>query len=304
MFQDPLLAFGSNGLLKSDEFEQIWMALFDSSPKDASCGRPHKLQGSDSDLIRVDSFLVRDRGFLPELCRPESWFVASARIDPCRLRSRVVNRSVSDILRCSKDGKYSEIRFVFQPVVKHDRGSFFPDAALHVAFSITDREPLKSAWRELVDKNDNGLSKNFFKLIRTHARFNDASLFISGRGLERWTFARANFNQGLWIKDQLAHGRLHESLSDADLESGSVRTSFAEHRAKFSDSDFLDPLRTHPLQGSCVSCHLAQKGRPDRLFRQLGWGLSGEGIVSERVRSEAHYAAQELNLWEHGVDRK
>jgi hypothetical protein len=122
------------------------------------------------------------------------------------------------------------------------------------------------------------------------------SLFLGGAGLERWTFARVVFSRGQWTRDRLAHGGYYESFSDADLGTGVVRTQRPAGEETLAAHDFLNPLRVHPLQGSCAACHLAERGSAERIFRQLGWGLAGESIISQRVRAEANLAAKELQL--------
>lgn len=290
------VAFGEGGILTRAEFNSVWQSLFGVLPTDSACGRPQKITGLDADLLKDDSFLVQQRGFNPELCRAENWFVASARIDPCRIRIGTKNKSRKEILNCSQNGRYTEVRFVVQPVLKHDRGVFFPDAAFHLAFTIKDIKRTLHRWKSLSLAQSKRPHSDFFKWLRKNSMPNDVSLFVSGPGLERWSFARAVFKEQTWMKDQLAHGGFHESLSDADLNAGTVRTDVGTAAPSTSPEDFLNPLKLTPLQLSCVGCHLAQAGRPVRNFRQLGWGLSGEPVVSLRVLAEAVYASEEIEI--------
>lgn len=292
-------AVGEGALLSSLEFDSVWNGLFGMPSADLACGRPRKITGLDSDLLRQDAFLVRERGFLPELCDPKSWFIASVRLDPCRVRRGRENTERDALQSCSQNGKYSEVRFVLQPVLRHDRGHFFPDAALHFAFSLNDISQVAQLWQNVVSKSakfnwmgEHSIVQKIRKLSRPH----DVSLFLSGPGLERWTFARLVFKNGGWIKDALSHGGYHESLSDAELNSPGIRTLRLAAEHKFTSAEFLDPLQTTPLQGSCVGCHLAERNRAARNFRQFGWGLSGEVVVSERTRAEAVFAARELQV--------
>ena len=292
-------AIGEGALLSSLEFNSVWNGLFGMPPTDPTCGRPKKVTGLDSEMLGRDAFLVQERGFLPELCDPKSWFVASVRLDPCRVRHGRENTDREALQSCSQNGKYSEVRFVLQPVLKHDRGHFFPDAALHLAFSLNDISQVVQLWQDVVSKGaksnwigEHGIVQKIRKLTRPH----DVSVFLSGPGLERWTFARLVFKNGEWIKDALPHGGNHESLSDAELNSPGIRTPRPAAEHKFTSAEFLDPLKTTPLQGSCVGCHLAQSNRAARAFRQFGWGLSGEVVVSERTRAESAFAARELRV--------
>lgn len=223
------------------------------------------------------------------MCRPEAWFVSSMRIDPCRLRLESENKTRADIHKCSREGKFSEIRFVLQPIEKTDRGPVFPDVALHLSYSLADLKDAARIWRA-------GKTEEIISYVKTKGEPNDVSLFLGGAGLERWTFARVIFFGKKWMRDRLPHGGYYESLSDAELGGGVVRTLRASNEPQLSDSELLKPLSIHPLQGSCVSCHLAGRGRSSRIFRQLGWGLAGEPLVSERVRAEAVFAAKELQL--------
>jgi hypothetical protein len=293
-------AVGKQGILSAVEFSDVWHAFFGDLPTDARCGSILATSGSDAELIKMDAFLVKERGFSGLLCDPQSWYIASARLDPCRVRAGAPNRDSAAVLSCAQKGKYSEIRFVLQPVGHHDRGVYFPDAALHLAFSIDPQGTLVPLWKNVLQSEAKETTLKFSALLdalKHDAKRNDASLFISGAGLERWTFARIQFENGRWRRDPLFHGSFYESISDADAVSGQTRTSLPEREAARDASEFLNPLKVHPLQGSCVGCHLAERGRPVRLFRQLGWGLQGEPVVSSRVRAEAELSAGELNLF-------
>lgn len=282
-------AVGPNQLFSSEEFSALWSSFFSGTMADSSCGKPLELKGSDQQLIAEDRFLVRLRGFRESVCRAESWYISAMRMDPCRIRLEKENSTASDIEKCSKDGKFKEVRFVLQPVEKTDRGLVYPDVALHVAVSLPALERVASVWRT-------ASSEQIVSMVRRHGAWNDVSLFLGGAGLERWTFARVKFNKGVWHRDALAHGGFYESISDAEADGGSVRTARPENELKLDDRQLMNPLAINPLQGSCIQCHLAEKGRPVRLFRQLGWGLSGEFVVSQRVKAEAEFSARELNI--------
>lgn len=284
-------AIGESQLLSKSDFDSLWQTFFDEPMSFPKCGSPKELQGSDAHLIERDSFLVQLRGFRSSICSIESWFVASLRIDPCRVRLGKENKSLKAIQKCSEQGKFSEVRVVLQPVEKTDRGNIYPDVALHLAYTIPEFSKLSRIW--------NSSSPNeLIAKLRKDGIWNDASLFLGGAGLERWTFARALFEKGRWRRDKLPHGGFFESISDADLVGGSTRTQRPSNERSLTRAQILKPLLTHPLQGSCVSCHLAEDNRPARLFRQLGWGLSGEEVVSARVKAEAEFAARELNVIE------
>jgi hypothetical protein len=210
-------------------------------------------------------------------------------MDPCRIRLEKENSTVSGIEKCSQDGKFKEVRFVLQPVEKTDRGYVFPDVALHVAVSLPALEKVAGVWRT-------ASSAQIVSMVRRYGVWNDVALFIGGAGLERWTFARVKFNKGVWNRDALAHGGYYESISDVEADGGSVRTARPENEPKLDEAQLMNPLAINPLQGSCIQCHLAEKDRPVRLFRQLGWGLSGEFVVSRRVKAEAEFSARELNI--------
>lgn len=292
-------AVGRQGVFTAAEFATVWRVFFGARPEDGSCGAVHSISSSERELIHADAFLVKERGFSRSLCDPQAWFIASARIDPCRLRMGEMSGDAAAVSRCAQGGKYSEIRFVLQPVGRHDRGAFFPDAALHVAFSIDPRGRVARAWKTLVRgsrKESGARFSEFLSVLKKESRRNDVSIFVAGAGLERWSFARVKFDGQQWQRDRLFHGGFHESISDADVSQGQLRTALPEKESVFTASDFLDPLKVNPLQGSCVGCHLAEGGRPSRLFRLLGWGLEGEPVVSVRVQREAQQSAHELNL--------
>lgn len=282
-------AVGAQRVLSAGEFSSVWRALFNSDADSPQCGAAKDLRKTDAAWIAEDAFLVQLRGFRSSICKAQAWYVASMRLDPCRTRLSRENKSSAEIDKCSQKGKFSEVRFVLQPAEKTDRGYIFPDAALHVAFTITDQKKLMNAWRSRAPEQ-------LIKLVRENGKFNDISLFISGGGLERWSFARIVHSDGVWQRDRLAHGGYYESLSDADLNSEVVKTQRPKSEREFSPADFLNPLMVHPLQGSCIGCHVAEQGRPARLFRLFGWGLAGEPVVSARVRAEAEFAAKELQI--------
>jgi hypothetical protein len=293
-------AFGAGALFSVDDFERVWTALYGESPHLPSCGQPKVVTGSERALVEADSFLVAMRGFLPELCKADSWYVSSMRLDPCRIRLGKENHSLADVQRCAQDGKFSEIRFVLQPVLKHDRGFFFPDVALHAAFSFRNFSKAISIWESWNSSEPKSRWKRpqgFFEAVRRHSFPNDVSLFISGAGQERWTFARVINNGRQWTKDKLFHGGFHESLTDAEPDSVGLRTSPATGVRVFSQREFLEPLSSTPLQGSCIGCHLAPPGRAARAFRHFGWGLAGEPVVSARVFAEAEFASRELKFF-------
>lgn len=294
-----LPAIGDAQLLSKPEFESLWQTFFAEPIASPRCGSPRELQGSDAQLIEQDSFLVQLRGFRSSICSTDSWFVSSLRIDPCRIRLGKENKSLKDIQKCSLQGKFSEVRVVLQPVEKTDRGNIYPDVALHLAYTVPEFSKFSRIW-------NSSTPKEIIGKLRKDGIWNDASLFMGGAGLERWTFARARFAEGQWTRDRLPHGGFFESISDADLVGKSVKTKRPSHEnaQTLTQAQLLNPLLTHPLQGSCVSCHLAEINRPVRLFRQLGWGLSGETIVSTRVKAEAEFAARELNLIQKNLLKK
>ncbi len=285
-------AVGENRLLSADQFEKIWGAFFFGEKSQSPlCGSPRETGQSDSYWMERDAFLVHMRGFRPSLCKQEAWFVASMRLDPCRLRLGRENKTQKDVHACSRSGEFNEVRFVLQPVEKTDRGYIFPDAALHLAYSIPNLKETAKVWRS-------STPSRVISFVKEHGRPTEASLFLGGAGVERWTFARLKFSAGTWLRDALPHGGFYESLTDADLSaSGQIRTQRPAGEQKFTDAQLLNPLQINPLQGSCISCHLAGRERSSRLFRQLGWGLSGENVVSDRVRAEAEFAARELNIF-------
>lgn len=285
----PLPAVGPRELLSTNEFERLWSVFFAEKSSSSRCGLPQSLEKSDAHWINLDSFLVEKRGFRKSICKPQSWYVAAMRIDPCRLRVGQENKTIAEIESCSRGGVYSEVRFVLQAVEKTERGFIFPDAALHLSFSIPRMASLAKKWRQKKPLE-------IISEIKNTGRWNDASLFLGGAGLERWTFARARFEAGQWKKDVLPHGGFFESLSDADLHPSSVRTQRPQNESKFSTTQLLAPLQINPLQGSCVDCHLADSKRPPRLFRQMGWGFQGESVVSARVQAESFFAARELEV--------
>ncbi|MEN9809529.1 MAG: hypothetical protein RLZZ488_1096 [Pseudomonadota bacterium] len=282
---------GAQQVLSTAEFSSVWRALFASEAESSDCGAAKDLRKSDEAWIAQDAFLVQLRGFRSSICKAQAWYVASMRLDPCRMRLNRENKSSADIHSCSQNGKFSEVRFVLQPVEKTDHGYIFPDAALHVAFTVTDLKKIMKAWRSQTPEQ-------LIKLVRDNGKFNDISLFIGGGGLERWSFARIAHTDGIWKRDRLAHGGYYESLSDAELNSVAVKTQRPKSEKEFSPAEFLNPLKVHPLQGSCIGCHVAEQGRPARLFRMFGWGLAGEPVVSARLRAEAEFAAKELQILE------
>jgi hypothetical protein len=281
-------AVGQDKVLSGDEFSKLWKAFFFNEQLSSPlCGAVRELALTDAQLIEQDRFLVFERGFRKSVCQPSSWFVSSMRIDTCRVRLGHGNKNKFQLRKCSQDGKYSEIRIVIQPVEKTDRGSVFPDTAMHLAFSVPNLNEAARVWRSR--KADKIIS-----YLKKKAVPNDVSLFLGGAGLERWTFARLVYSGGLWVKDKLPHGGYFESFSDADLGAGVIRTQRPAAEPALTDTDLLNPLRVHPLQGSCFSCHMAGHAPAGRMFRHLGWGLSGESVVSPRVRAEADLAAREL----------
>lgn len=286
-----LPAVGEQRVLSAGEFSSVWRAIFSLDAKSPECGAAKDLRKSDSAWIAQDAFLVQLRGFRPSICKAEAWYVASMRLDPCRTRLERANKSSADVHTCSQQGKFSEVRFVLQPAEKTDRGYVFPDAALHVAITITNLKKVMNAWRSQTPEQ-------LIKLVKVNGKFNDVSLFIGGSGLERWSFARVINSAGAWQRDRLAHGGYYESLSDAELNAVVAKTQRPKGEKVFLSEEFLSPLKVHPLQGSCIECHIAEQGRPTRLFRMFGWGLAGEPVVSARVRAEAEFAAKELQILE------
>jgi hypothetical protein len=194
-----------------------------------------------------------------------------------------------------------------QPVGQHDRGYYFPDAALHVSFSASDMKATSQRWRQVFIANQNSrraLSVEAVQSVLRDLKENDAALMFADAGQARWTFARAEFVSGGWKKVPLAHGGLHESMSDAEISGQTTRTQTKSPIPRQSSDEMFDPLKTHPLNGSCIECHLADSQRPARAFRQLGWGLGGEKIVSRRTVEESRFSAAELNvLWSGELDR-
>jgi len=285
-------AVGQNRLLSSDQFDKIWSAFFFGEKSQSPlCGSPRETGHTDSYWMERDAFLVHLRGFRPSLCKQEAWFVASMRLDPCRLRLGRENKSVKDVHVCSRGGEFNEVRFVLQPFEKTDRGYIFPDAALHLAYLTSNLKETAKIWRS-------SPPSRLITFVKKHGRPTEAALFLGGAGVERWTFARLKFSSGTWMRDALPHGGFYESLTDAELSaSGQVRTRRPAGERKFTDAQLLKPLQINPLQGSCISCHLAGREPSARVFRQLGWGLSGENVVSDRTRAEAEFAAHELNIF-------
>lgn len=292
-------AFGANGVFTEHSFSEIWQSFMDELPVAATCGRVRSVAASDARLIAQDKSLVQERGFSDVLCNPANWYVSALRLDPCRIRSGRGNRSQKDIVSCARNGLFSEIRLVVQPVGRHNRGLFFPDAALHLSFSIPKIELAASRWRQLLGAQAVGpqsVTAGSLKSLLTGLNPHDAALLISDMGQSRWTFSRAEWVNGRWSRVKLNHGGWHESLSDASLMPHTLQTVRPNESVPSREEDLLDPLRTHPLQGSCVHCHLAGERRPARQFRHLGWGLSGESILSQRTLAEARFAAQELGI--------
>ncbi|MFZ9519054.1 MAG: hypothetical protein ACO3A4_01120 [Silvanigrellaceae bacterium] len=294
---NALPVIGANRLFTKDEFNQLWSTFFSSPINSPDCGKPLDLKGSDRKLIAEDLFLVKLRGFRESICNPESWYISAMRIDPCRIRVLKENRSRSAIKSCSMNGKFQELRFVLQPVENTDRGLVFPDVALHVALSFGKFEQILKVWRD-------ARPEKIVSAARRLGVWNDVALFLGGAGLERWTFSRVKFVEGKWQQDRLAHGGFHESLSDAEADGTSVQTDRPADEPRLSDVQLMNPMLINPLQGSCIQCHLADKNRPVRVFRQLGWGLSGEPVVSARVLKESRFSASELNIIGNGKSPK
>jgi hypothetical protein len=287
----PAIGAESHNLFSLRAFDHLWRSFFGTSLSDSSCGLPQRIDADDAKIISNDEFLVHLRGFRKSICKSSAWHVASMRIDPCRIRQKTENKNVVDIKKCSLNGKFSEVRFVLQPVEETDRGPIYPDAAMHVAFSLHDIMKFKEIWTQKRKK-----PQELIAAVKKYGRLNDVSLFISGGGLERWSFARVVFSNGHWTQDKLAHGGFFESLSDADGKLSLVRTPPRSADSRFTQDDFLNPLRVSPLNGSCLSCHLTDSDKGLRQFRQLGWGLSGEPVASRRLLAEAEEAAKELNI--------
>lgn len=293
-------AVGPDALLTDEEFSQIWSSFFGYPPSDPECGHSMESDGQDDSLIDGDMFLVKTRGFRREICSPAAWQVASLRIDPCRKRRDHENHSKAQILECSEGGRYFEVRYVLQPIVKTRIGTIFPDAALHLSFTLL--EPNLAAkswldWRSMAVPARGEQFKDLMNQLRLKSRFNDAALMVAGAGLERWTFARSLFQNGTWKLDKLSHGGHFESITDASLTSSSYRTKHPEISVAPTSADLLSPMRIRPTDGSCISCHLADGNRPVRQFRQLGWGLQGEPIVSKRLLAEGRFSAKELQIF-------
>lgn len=309
-------AVGPQGIFSAEEFSKLWLSFFGESASPAMnpsaaalkpttatlratpspvsqarslCGGVKEIGQSDAHWIARDGFLVHLRGFRSSVCEPKSWFVASMRLDPCRVRLNKENKTKSEVQRCAQAGKFSEVRVVLQPVEQTDRDPIFPDAALHVAFSIPDFSTFADRWRK-------ESPQALLTQIKQKGRLNDVSLFLGGAGLERWTFARIVPEGARWRLDRLPHGGFFESISDADVSGTVVKTPRPVGERALSTDELHDPLKIHPLQGSCIECHLADKQRPVRQFRQLGWGLQGESVISRRVLAEAEFAARELNV--------
>lgn len=305
LFQPPspqasaVAAFGANAVFTENSFNAIWQSFLGELPSGHTCGRMRGVTANDAQLIAQDKLLVQERGFSDVLCNPKNWYVSALRLDPCRIRSGRSNQSRQDIEACARNSLFSEIRMVLQPVGHHDRGPFFPDAAVHLSFSIPKLELVAIRWRRLFGARA-GVSKTVtagdLKSLLRGLNPHDAALLISDMGQSRWTFSRAEWLNGGWTRAQLDHGGLHESLSDAALQQPTLQTDRPRASRAVSEGDLLDPLKTHPLQGSCIQCHLADKRRPARQFRHLGWGLAGEPIVSHRTHEEARFAAQELDI--------
>lgn len=295
-------AFGQHGVFSESVFNDLWAVFFGGMPTSKQCSLVQDVTSTDRALIEQDRFLASSRGFDPILCKASSWYVSAMRIDPCRVRSHRPNDSRVAIKNCSNNGKFSEVRLVLQPVGRHERGYFFPDAAIHMSFSSFNLKMTASKWRRFFYANPTepqNLSLHSVREVLKGLEHNDAALMVSDVGQARWTFSRSVYEAGAWTKLRLEHGGFHESLSDADLSQKTVRTGGNPMKPVRREGELMDPLKTHPLQGSCIECHLADTQRPSRSFRQLGWGLGGESIVSHRTLAEAIFAAGELAI----VDR-
>jgi hypothetical protein len=302
-----IAAFGNEGVFSETVFNELWSGFTDTTSLASRCAYVRNLTDSDETLIAQDSFLAVTRGIDKVLCKSDSWFVSGLRIDPCRVRSVRANLTMETIRECSQSGKFSEVRIVLQPIGRHDRGVFFPDAAIHMSFSSADMSDTASKWKRVfLAKKREGLSFSAadIKSILDGLKEHDASVMFSDAGLSRWTFARAEYRSGQWKKVPLAHGGLHESLSDAGTLRKFVRTKVKQSQPKAGTREILNPLVTHPLNGSCVECHLADARQPARAFRQLGWGLSGEKVVSRRTAEEAIFSANELNVLDARQDNR
>lgn len=301
--EDGVPAFGREGVFSESLFTELWSGFFGAAPLAAGCGLVRDVGTSDEGLIGKDDFLAASRGMDKSLCQSSSWFVSGLRIDPCRLRSVKPNQTIHSIKKCSMNGRYSEVRVVLQPVGKHDRGVFFPDVAIHLSFSAPEMFDTASKWRQVFLKKPDSasgqrLSVSNVKAVLSGLKENDAAVMISDAGLSRWSFARAEYHSGKWKKVPLEHGGLHESLSDAGIPAQTVRTKVKQLYPRLRKDEILDPLKTHPLRGSCIECHLADTSRAARAFRQLGWGLNGEPVVSRRTLKEALFSAKELSVIE------
>jgi hypothetical protein len=129
-------AVGSTQIVTDEEFAKIWSTLFGISHNDPSCAQPKIDRFSDANLIDMDEFLVKIRGFRAEICNPKNWYLAAMRIDPCRNRKLHQNTDKAAIKNCSQLGIFHEVRFVLQPKIKTDRGCIFPDASIHLALRV------------------------------------------------------------------------------------------------------------------------------------------------------------------------
>ncbi|NBW83051.1 hypothetical protein EBR21_14980, partial [bacterium] len=161
-------AVGRNRLFSGQEFSELWSSLFSGKISDPGCGKPIELKGTDQQLIADDRFLVKLRGFRESICRPESWYISALRIDPCRVRLGKENSTVTEIEKCSQDGKFKEVRFVLQPVEKTDRGLVFPDVALHVAVSLPGLDKVSRFWKT-------GNIEQIVSMVRREGVWNDVA---------------------------------------------------------------------------------------------------------------------------------
>lgn len=301
--EEGVPAFGRQGVFSESVFNELWSGFFGAVPAAATCGLVRDVGTPDENLIGSDTFLAAWRGIDKSLCQSSSWYVSGLRIDPCRLRSVKPNKTIHSIKKCSLNGKYSEVRVVLQPVAQHDRGVFFPDAAIHLSFSSPEMFDTTLKWRQVFLKKLNSgprqrISVGDVKAVLSRLKENDAAVMLSDTGLSRWSFARAEYHSGKWKKVPLDHGGFHESLSDASNSAKTSRTRVKPLNPRLDTNEIFDPLKTHPLRGSCIDCHLADSTRPARVFRQLCWGLSGERVVSRRTLEEAIFSAQELSVIE------
>jgi hypothetical protein len=187
------------------------------------------------------------------------------------------------------------VRFVLQPKIKTDRESIFPDASIHLALRVENIGNLWGVWQKIPRMNQNNMEA-FISSLVADKKWNEAAIMIGDGGLARWSFAKLVPSLGRWQLKRLSHGGHFESISDADVSNTLAKTVISPASHNLPQKDVKDPLQVSSFEGSCIECHLAADGRGSRTFRQFGWDVDGIPIVSERLKREANFAANELKI--------